>query len=493
MENSRFIKDYRCTDCGGSMIFDPEKGRLVCEFCGAEYDLPGSADITSFVRPGAQQSQQLQQTQPGQPQQGAQYAGQTQYTGQQPGGQQGAQYAGQQTGGQQGAQYAGQQAPQQGYQQQAQSQQGYQQQGRPQQGAQYAGQQPQQYAAQQQAQPQQGYQQQAQPQQAGQQGNQSVSEVIGNFDFMQFYQSAQIESPENLPIYLCKSCGAEVIVAGQEASVTCPYCSSKIVLTDKMSGNIRPNGIIPFKIPQKQLKKHIDEFYKDKKLLPRNFFSASRMEKVTGVYVPFWFFTGNLSGRYKFTGKKVSSVDENDYRITTTETYHAERDASMSFSNIPIDASDKISDKLMDSVLPYDLSELKPFNAGYLAGFAADRFDVPGNVLQARANGLMSNTIKKVVDANMARSYTSHSSKGSEQSMSNVNVSYVLLPVYIFSIKLGKKKKYSFAVNGQTGKVVGDLPIDKGVSRLYFLLRFGIVAGAIMALALISYFLGGPI
>ena len=105
----------------------------------------------------------------------------------------------------------------------------------------------------------------------------------------------------------------------------------------------------------------------------------------------------------------------------------------------------------------------------------------------------MSNTIKKVVDANMARSYTSHSSKGSEQSMSNVNVSYVLLPVYIFSIKLGKKKKYSFAVNGQTGKVVGDLPIDKGVSRLYFLLRFGIVAGAVMALALISYFLGGPI
>nr|MCR5728164.1 hypothetical protein [Lachnospiraceae bacterium] len=74
------------------------------------------------------------------------------------------------------------------------------------------------------------------------------STPIQGFDFTQFYEGVKQEDSEDLPIYYCKSCGAEVIAANEEASLTCPYCTNKIVLSNKVSGKFRPDGIIPFKI-----------------------------------------------------------------------------------------------------------------------------------------------------------------------------------------------------------------------------------------------------
>ena len=360
MEEYGVVKEHRCTACGGVLVFAPEKGKMVCESCGAEYEV-----------------QSVQQT------------------------------------------------------------------------------------------------------------------GIGGFDFTEFYKDISAEGGENLPIYRCKSCGAEVIVTNEEASLTCPYCSSKIVLTEKISGNVRPDGIIPFKIPQKELKTHIDNFYKDKKLLPRNFFSASKMEKVTGVYVPFWFFSGKLDGEFHYTGKQISSTTQGDYIYTTTKNYAMRRDAHIGFSGIPIDASDKIDDSLMDSVLPYDMSELKPFQTDYLSGFTADRFDVPGKKLQERAEKLMKKTSSDIVENSFAGKYTQTVQKSASMNVSGVGVKYVLLPIYFFKIKY-RKKSFTFAVNGQNGKVVGNLPTDKNVSRIYFLIRFGIVAGIIMGAEILSYLFGGP-
>ena len=160
------------------------------------------------------------------------------------------------------------------------------------------------------------------------------------------------------------------------------------------------------------------------------------------------------------------------------------------FAGIPIDASDKLIDKVADSVLPYDMSELVPFQSGYLSGYTADRFDVPGKSMQSRAESLMRETARNLISGSL--SYSSTKLTSSSFQASNVSVQYVLLPMYIFKIKYGSRKKYEFAVNGQTGKVVGSLPIDKKVSRIYFLTRFSIVTAAVMLGAVISYLIGGP-
>ena len=312
---------------------------------------------------------------------------------------------------------------------------------------------------------------------------------ISGFDFRQFYDGVPKDDANSLPIYYCKSCGAEVIAAAEEASLTCPYCTNKIVLSDKVSGSMRPNGIIPFKIAKADLKKHLDEFYKDKKLLPKNFFSESKMETVTGIYVPFWIFSGGIGGRFNYNCTKVKSYISGDYRVTETDYYEVIRDGGVTFSDIPLDASEKISDDLMDSILPYDFSEVKDFNYQYLAGFAADRFDVPGKSLQTRAQKRMEDTTKNLASTKVKSQYTSAKLLGCNLSATNVNVRYILLPVYTFSIKVGKRT-YSFAVNGQTGKVVGELPIDKKVSALYTLKKASIPAAVVALYYILSYFIG---
>ncbi|MCR5204574.1 MAG: hypothetical protein K6E47_05930 [Lachnospiraceae bacterium] len=312
---------------------------------------------------------------------------------------------------------------------------------------------------------------------------------IQGFDFKAFYEGVPQDNSGILKVYYCKSCGAEVLAASEEASLTCPYCTNKIVLSDKVSGNLRPNGIIPFKLPKSELKKHLDDFYKDKKLLPKDFFSEGVMEKVTGLYVPFWLFSGSIGGRFYFSCTKVSSHVSGDYRITETDTYDVVREGVVSFSDIPLDASEKIDDALMDSVLPYDFSEIKDFDYGYLAGFAADRFDVPGKSLQQRAENRMQSTTLGKVKAAVGSQYTSANLKSYELKATDISVKYIVLPVYTFTINYGSSK-FKFAVNGQTGKVVGEVPISKKVSRLYWLKKAAIPAAAVAIYYILSYFIG---
>lgn len=311
---------------------------------------------------------------------------------------------------------------------------------------------------------------------------------VEGLDFNQLYQQATQEDAQDLPVYNCVSCGAEVIAPAEQAALTCPYCANNIVLTDKLSGKLRPDGVVPFRIDKKALPGAVQSFYKGKELLPKNFFSDNVMSKVTGVYLPFWIFNGRVTGQLGFRGETVSTHRSGDYIITDTRHYHLNRDADLTFSDVPVDASGRIDDKLTDSLEPFDMREVKPFDVRYLAGFTADRFDqAKGDVAPRARNRMIRSTEQKV--ASTLIGYSSVRQAGG-QLRADLRAKYLLLPVYLFSIKHAGKD-YSFAVNGQTGKVVGELPIDKGVSWSYFLLRFGIGLAAVIGFGVVRYLMGG--
>lgn len=307
------------------------------------------------------------------------------------------------------------------------------------------------------------------------------------FDFASLNDQAVVEDAEALPIYNCVSCGAEIIAPPTQIALTCPYCSNNIVLTEKVSGKLRPNGVIPFKITAKELPAAMKSYYKDKVLLPRNFFSESTMGRVTGVYVPFWVFNGTASGPMSFTAHTIEVEKVGNYELTTTNEYLLTRDVSLKFENVPVDASGKVDDKLMDSMEPFDMKELKPFDIRYLAGFTADRFDVRKRNIAGRARKRMLNSAASLAAAEI----TGYS--GVKQQRADLNLDldakYLLFPIYLFDIAHAGKK-YSFAVNGQTGKVVGNLPTDKTVSWLYFLKRLAVVGGGIIGALVLKYLLG---
>ena len=311
---------------------------------------------------------------------------------------------------------------------------------------------------------------------------------VAGLSMDQLIAQAADEGAQALPVYNCVSCGAEVIAPPEQVALTCPYCRNNIVLTDKISGKLRPDGVIPFRIRSEELPEAVNKFYSDKKLLPHGFFSHANMGQVTGVYVPFWVFSGHVSGTLLFDASKSRSYRNGSYQITETSYYLLTREAAMDFDGLPVDAGSKMSDRLMDSLEPFHTGEAKTFDMRYLAGFTADRFDQPQSDMAHRARTRMRHSAISATSAAATAGYSS-SSPRSQRLQSDLEAKYFLFPVYMFDIEYGRKK-YHFAVNGQTGKVVGDLPTSSTAKAWYFLRHGGIVSAVILAAFIITYMMG---
>ena len=311
---------------------------------------------------------------------------------------------------------------------------------------------------------------------------------IDGLNMDQLLAEATDPDAADLPVYNCVSCGAEVIAPPEQVALTCPYCRNNIVLTNKVSGKLRPDGVIPFKIQSKDLPAAVRRFYRGKKLLPRRFFSEATMGKVTGVYVPFWVFSGKMSGRLYYRGVIAKTRRSGDYVITDTKYYSLVRDAALDFKDLPVDAGTKMDDRIMDSLEPFDTREAQAFDMRYLAGFTADRFDQTDKDLSERARGRMTSSVQSLTFSQAANGYSKADPRGHSLN-ADLNARYLLFPVYMFDI-YHRGQKYHFAVNGQTGKVVGDLPVDSSVSFSYFLTHAGVVSAAILAFNIIMYLTG---
>ncbi|MDO4466300.1 MAG: hypothetical protein Q4C49_04760 [Bacillota bacterium] len=296
-----------------------------------------------------------------------------------------------------------------------------------------------------------------------------------------------LEEIKPLPVYNCLSCGAEVLVSQETGALTCPFCQNNIVLTQQFSGTIKPDGIIPFKITPETLSKEVQNFYKDKPLLSKTFFSESKMGKVTGIYVPFWVFDCEVNGALSYNGTKPgASYRRGDYIISETQHYILERNISVNFANLALDASEKLNDDLMDSVCPYRFEELKPFDIRYLAGYVADRFDKTSQELQKRNDQRVLKSASQAAIGKTTFGYGNVSLRENQLKAHMEKAKYVLLPMYLFHVDF-HGKSYEFAVNGQTGKVVGNLPRDTSVETMYFLKRF-ILAFLFMAILIFVFF-----
>ncbi|KIR02822.1 Primosomal protein N' (replication factor Y) - superfamily II helicase [Lachnospiraceae bacterium TWA4] len=274
------------------------------------------------------------------------------------------------------------------------------------------------------------------------------------------------ETMDNMSVYNCPSCGAELICETTEASLTCPYCGNATVVFGQFAGDLRPDYIIPFKLDKNKAKKALKRYYLKKPLLPKEFSSRSTIDKIQGIYVPFWFFDGEVSGDIRFICEKHSTHRDGDYEVTETEFYRVERGGKFPFQKIPVDASKKMPDDLMDSIEPFNYEELEPFSESYLPGFMASRYDVGVEESFKRAEKRVVQTADDILGSDIV-GYSSKRVESQKMHVKKGQVHYGLLPVYILTIKW-KQKEYLFAMNGQTGKFIGDLPIDERKRKLIF-------------------------
>ncbi|MBQ1907872.1 MAG: hypothetical protein II803_00070 [Firmicutes bacterium] len=290
---------------------------------------------------------------------------------------------------------------------------------------------------------------------------------------------------ENTVVYNCVSCGAVIETDENTVATQCPYCNNNVVMTERVAAGLKPDAILPFRFNNKGLQERIRDFQKDKKLLPKSFFAESMLSKVQGMYVPFWLYNADVEGFMTMDAVRSQSYRSGDYQVTDTDHFLLERSGSMRFSDVPVDASSKMDNDLMDSVEPYDLKDLRPFDMSYLSGFVADRYDISPEDERKRAENRMLNTARGRFRGTSG-AYSGVNVRASDLRTRNVTVRYVMLPVYLLNCSFNGKK-YRFAINGQTGKIVGELPTSRERMWHYGLTTFLCVAGAIAALGFLSF------
>ena len=265
---------------------------------------------------------------------------------------------------------------------------------------------------------------------------------------------------EGLRTYVCKSCGGEIVGDANTAATACPFCGSPVVMTGQLSGALKPDYVIPFKVSKKEAIEKLKMHYKGRPYLPKSFKDDNHIEEIQGVYVPFWMFDGKASGEasYKATTSKV--YEKGDEEITETRHYEVSRAGSIGFEKIPVDASSKMPDDHMDSIEPYDYSGLKEFSTAYLPGFLADKYDVSVKDSQKRADTRCASTLEDALRGTVT-GYDSCTLEHKQIDLKRGKVHYALLPVWMLHTKWNGQD-FLFAMNGQTGKMVGDLPTSKG-------------------------------
>ena len=280
---------------------------------------------------------------------------------------------------------------------------------------------------------------------------------------------------DGMSIYVCDSCGGEIVADSTTGATNCPYCGNQVVIKGQFSGEMKPDIVIPFKLDKKAAKEALKKHYKGKKFVPKGFFDENRLDEIKGIYVPHWLFSCDALGDVSYKAKKIRRWSDQNYYYTETSYYDVFRSGKMSFDDIPVDGSTKMPDDLMESVEPFDLSQAVEFNTAYLAGYLADKYDVPAEDCMPRANERirqsMADSFKETV-----KGYSDVQTHSVNMKVADGSYMYALYPVWLLNTKW-KGNDYTFAMNGQTGQFVGNIPTDKkAVIKASLLLGTGIGA-----------------
>ena len=289
----------------------------------------------------------------------------------------------------------------------------------------------------------------------------------------------------DMKAYCCPSCGAELLCDVTTAATSCPYCGNPSVLPGQFAGILKPDFVLPFKLSKEDAIKALKKHYLKKPLLPSTFSKNNHLEGINGVYVPFWMYDGEASGSASFHATQVHTYTSGDYEITETNHYDVSRSGSLCFEKIPVDASSKMPDDYMDSIEPYDYADLKPFSTAYLPGFLADKYDVSVEDSRERADKRCTGSLVSALESTVS-GYTTCTETSRDIHLKRGKVHYALLPVWILTTRW-EGKNFLFAMNGQTGKLVGNLPVSaKRAIGLFAAIAAPLIAISVTALLLLA-------
>ncbi len=257
--------------------------------------------------------------------------------------------------------------------------------------------------------------------------------------------------------YNCQNCGASLVTDAHTSSTNCNFCGSPMVIADRLTGDVAPAQVIPFKFNAEDAQKAFKKWCKNGLVTPKDFMSEERIRNIEGIYIPFWLYdlNGNAQGEALCT--RVRHYNTSSHSVTETKNYIVYRNVVADYIKVPIDASIKMDDELMDLLEPFDFKELNKFNSAYLSGYSSEKYNYTDEELFPRVQTKTHEFINEFMRSTI-KGYSSVVLRNTRANIQQKDAVYTMLPIYVVNYKY-KDKEYTFAMNGQTGKVVGKPPI----------------------------------
>jgi DNA-directed RNA polymerase subunit RPC12/RpoP len=287
---------------------------------------------------------------------------------------------------------------------------------------------------------------------------------------------------EGLRVYTCNTCGGEIVADETTGASECPFCGNPVVMTGQFAGDLKPDLVIPFKVDKKGAIAALKNHYKGKILLPKVFKDQNHIKEVKGLYVPVWLFDTDADAHVRYKASRIRTWSDSNYDYTETSYFSVTRAGGIGFDNVPVDGSTKMDDTMMESIEPFRVEDGVDFQTAYLSGYLADKYDVNAEQSIARANERIKNSTEQAF-ADTVQGYTSVVPVHTSIQLQNGRARYALYPVWILNTQWNGQK-FTFGINGQTGKIAGDLPMDKGLLRKW---QLGVGAAVTAAAFAISY------
>ena len=307
------------------------------------------------------------------------------------------------------------------------------------------------------------------------------AESVDRLEFENQAESFDASEAAQMQAYICKGCGAELLTEDTTTATECPYCGSPTILPERIEGGVKPEKVIPFKVTKEEAQKQFEEYFKGKRLLPNVFLqSRNRIAEMRKLYVPYWLFDCDAQADIVYDAEKRNTERRGDWEITRTRYYLVRRSGRMGFDSIPVDGSEKLDDRITESLEPYDLSAAVPFQPAVLAGALADQADVEAKDCEKRAVERVETSVSQAM-RDTVNGYSSVSERSRSIYSENGRATPVLMPVWLITTQK-EGKTYTFAINGQSGKLTCDVPADTKKSLLW---GGGVFVGVLAIIALI--------
>ncbi|MBQ9117510.1 MAG: TFIIB-type zinc ribbon-containing protein [Clostridia bacterium] len=281
--------------------------------------------------------------------------------------------------------------------------------------------------------------------------------------------------------YECPNCGAEIVSDEHTVSDICAYCHSPVVLRGRLSGQMRPDKVVSFKYGKEEAVNRFLEFAKKKWFAPKAFKSKAHAEMMSGVYYPFWVTDADTDSSLEANATKVRVWRSGNIEYTETSKYRVYRRGNIHFEDIVTSAYSEADKKMLEGILPYPSEALESFDSKYLSGFVAKKRDIERASLTEEVRGRMNNYAETLLRGTIG-GYSSVNVDRRQVNILSSHWEYSLMPIWILTYTPpnqpeGRKKRvYTYAMNGHTGKIYGEVPISLGKVAAFCGALFAIAA-----------------